>query len=232
MRAHCLLHAPFEELGGIAPWLAAAGYQITYSRMYESADLPACEAVDFLVAMGGPMSVNDERECPWLVPEKEFVRRCIAAGKPVLGVCLGAQLIASALGARVYRHSEKEIGWFPVRAVPVPGAGYFRFPTEQTVFHWHGETFDLPAGAVLLASSEACAHQAFQLGRNVLALQCHVEVTPELVEGFITHCGGELRAARYVQPAATIHAAAPETYRAVNLLLADVLAYLHGTGAK
>ena len=114
MRAHYLQHVEFEGLGSIEPWLKAAGYEITNTRLFESAKLPDLKKIDLLIVMGGPMSVNDEDDFPWLVSEKKFIREAINSGKPVLGICLGAQLIASATGARVYRNPIKEIGWFPI----------------------------------------------------------------------------------------------------------------------
>ena len=128
MRAHCLQHVPFEGLGNIEPWLASAGAEIAYTRMFEAAELPGLDRFDLLVVMGGPMSVNDEERFPWLVREKEFLRTVIDAGKPVFGVCLGAQLIASAMGARVYKNREPEIGWFPVHGVASEDPRAFAFP--------------------------------------------------------------------------------------------------------
>ena len=186
MRAHYFQHVPFEGLGSIQPWLDAAGYEVTCTRFFESARLPELDDVDFLIAMGGPMSVNDDEALPWLVPEKHFMRRAVKAGKPVLGVCLGAQLIASAMGARVHPQEVKEIGWFPVHGVDGVGSTGFRFPGTVEAFHWHGETFDLPPGAVRLAHSDGCENQAFQVGRSVIGVQCHLETTPETAR----HCPG------------------------------------------
>ena len=145
MNVHVLQHVPFEGIGSIESWLAARDAQIRYTRFYESATLPDLMEIDLVIAMGRPMSVNDEATISWLMPEKQFIRDAIASGIPVLGVCLGAQLIASALGAHVYRNHQKEIGWFEIESVS--GAeDVFRFPPKTVVFHWHGETFDLPAG--------------------------------------------------------------------------------------
>src|SRR5688572_8821838 len=147
MRAYVLQHVPFEPLGHIEQWLTRAGAHIATVELFASQPLPAVADVDLLIAMGGPMSVNDEREYPWLVAEKRLIRDAIEAGRPVLGVCLGSQLIASALGARVYPNHVKEIGWFPVTATHDGSQDVFRFPPSLQVFHWHGETFDLPEGA-------------------------------------------------------------------------------------
>lgn len=226
MRAHYLQHVPFEGLGSIEPWLTRAGYTISRTPFFESAALPELGDIDLLIAMGGPMSVNDEEAYPWLAAEKRFVAAAIEAGKPVLGVCLGAQLIAAALGAAVYANSQKEIGWFPIKGVGGGGAGGFPFPRSIVGFHWHGETFDLPEGAVHLARSEACVNQAFQFGSNVVGLQFHLETTPEGARAIATNCRDELTPGRYVQSEAEIVGASVETYRCINALLDDLLAFL------
>lgn len=226
-RAHCLQHVSFEGLGSIDAWLAAQRYTVSATRFFEDARLPAANDVDFVVVMGGPMSVNDEAEFPWIAPEREFLRSVVDAGKPVLGVCLGAQLIASAMGARVVPNRTKEIGWYPVQAVPSNDASVFRFPAELEVFHWHGETFELPAGAVRLARSDVCENQAFQLGPAVIGLQFHLETTPESAREMVANCRDELRPSRYVQSDAEILAAQPQAYRSVNGVMSDVLSYLH-----
>lgn len=227
MRAHYLQHVPFEGLGFMQPWLEAAGCEISCTRPYESADFPALDAFDLLIIMGGPMSVNDEAALPWLAPEKAFVKSAIQAGKRVLGVCLGAQMIASAMGARVYPNRVKEIGWLPVKATNAVEDGLFRFPRSVDVFHWHGETFDLPPGAVRLAYSEACPNQAFQLGRSVIGLQFHLETTPECARLLVENCRADLRPiTRYVQSEIDILSADLERYRAANALMGELLAYL------
>lgn len=226
MRAHYLQHVAFESLGSIKPWLRAAGFEITKTPFFLTAELPDLKAIDLLVVLGGPMSVNDEDEFSWLPKEKRFIRNVIEAGKPVLGVCLGAQLIACAMGARVFTNPVKEIGWFPVQGVPSTGETNFQFPASVEVFHWHGETFDLPPGVVRLATSDGCKNQAFQLGQSVIGLQFHLETTPASARKLVAHCRAELIPSRYVQSEAHILAAAPDKYQKINNLMGDVLSFL------
>lgn len=224
-QVHVLQHVPFEGLGSIAPWLAAQRAEVGLARLFAGDALPRADRIGALIALGGPMSVNDEDALPWLRPEKQLVRDAVARGIPVLGVCLGAQLIASALGVPVYRGAASEIGWFPVHGVPDAAPG-FQLPPETLAFHWHGETFDLPAGAVRLASSAACENQAFQVGRNVIALQFHLETTPAGVNALVEHCRDELVPGPFVQSERDLRAAPAESYAAINRLMQDLLAYL------
>ncbi len=175
-------HVPFEHLGLIAPALAERNLAFRYVDLFENPDvrLPWREAPG-LIVMGGPMSANDD--LPFLRREMAIIEAAAAMGKPVLGVCLGAQLIARAAGARVYRNPVKEIGWAPVHwtAAARTDPLFAELEGPETVFHWHGETFDLPSGAEWLAYTEACRNQAFRLGRHVWGLQFHLEVTPEMI---------------------------------------------------
>jgi len=228
MRAHYLQHVPFEGLGSIEPWLQAAGYRITRTRFFDDGELPSTDGLDLLVVMGGPMGVNDTAEFPWLAREMVFIHEVIASGAPVLGICLGAQLIAGALGARVYKNREKEIGWHPIQATAPGGPASFGFPPSAEGFHWHGETFDLPPGAIRLASSQACESQAFQVGSSVIGLQFHLETTPTSARDLVANCREELIPSRYVQTEETILAAQSERYDSINRLMGEVLAYLTG----
>ncbi len=225
MKVHILQHVLYEGIGSIASWLESQKAEISCTRFFETNRLPMLRSVDMVIAMGGPMSANDEDKLPWLMPEKQFIRDAILQGIPVLGVCLGAQLIAGAMGASVYRNRVKEIGWFPVRAISGP-PGSFRLPADCTVFHWHGETFDLPTGAVRLASSDGCKNQAFQISGNVIGLQFHLEATPESVSALVENCRDELVPGDYVQSEAEISAVSGSSYETINAVMNQVLAYL------
>lgn len=227
MRAHYLQHVSFEGLGSIESWLRRSGYEITSTRFFDAEKLPGINDIDFLVVMGGPMNVNDELEYPWLVTEKEFIRRAVKAGKPVLGICLGAQLIASSMGSEVFPNPVKEIGWFPVEAVASKDNSVFQFPNKTDVFHWHGETFSLPKAAVQLADSKGCKNQAFQIGRNVIGLQFHLETTPMSAQAIVDNCREELVQGQYIQSEAEILSASKQQYSSINCLMGDVLEYLH-----
>jgi GMP synthase-like glutamine amidotransferase len=226
MRAHVFEHVSFEGPGSISHWLKDAGYEITYTRFLNSADLPALESIDLLVVMGGPMSVNDEDQYPWLAWEKKFICEMIRLGKPVLGICLGAQLIASAAGARVYPNPAKEIGWFPVQGLSSEDRSVFSFPQSLDVFHWHGETFDLPPGAVRIAQSNGCKNQAFQLGRSAIGLQFHLETTPETAREIVVNCRDELTPSQYVQTEDEILSAGPGRYQIINQVMNRILDFL------
>jgi GMP synthase-like glutamine amidotransferase len=203
MKIHCFQHVPFEGLGEIARWALAGGSRMGFTRLFEKPQWPAPGSVDFLIVMGGPMNVYEYRQYPWLRAEKEFISHQVDRGIPVLGVCLGAQLLADVLGAKVYQNPEKEIGWMPIRwrALPATRRLLGRDPGEMTVFHWHGDTFDLPPKAECLAESAACPHQAFVCRRRVVGLQFHLEVGPEEVSLMAKHGAGELTGGRLVQTA-------------------------------
>ena len=182
MRILAFRHVPFEDIGLIRNTLEARGIAVEYADLYEPGAIPPDPArFDALIFMGGPMSVNDP--LPYLAWEMRAIDEAARRGQPVLGICLGSQLIARAMGARVYPNPEKEIGWFDIRLTgaaaedPVLGA----MPVTSTAFHWHGETFDLPPGACLLASSQRCRNQAFRLGKAIYGLQFHLEVTPRMI---------------------------------------------------
>jgi GMP synthase (glutamine-hydrolysing) len=186
-------HLAFEDLGSFSSVLQAHGYKINYvDAGYD--DLSQIDAVSdgLLVILGGPISVNDTAMFPFLDEEISLLKQRIAADRPTLGICLGAQMIARALGAKVYPGDEKEIGWYDLSLTAAGEQSALRYLDAKhcSMLHWHGETFDLPVGAALLASSEKFPHQAFSYGKNILALQFHPEVTQRSMEKwFIGHIG-------------------------------------------
>jgi GMP synthase (glutamine-hydrolysing) len=187
-------------MAAIETWLLKNKFEISYTRFFEKDQLPEVSQIDWLIIMGGAMSANDEQEFPWLIKEKEFVRQCIRAGKVVIGICLGSQLIANAMGAKVYRNTHKEIGWFPIeKRAGVKSRLFSDMPDQFNVFHWHGETFDLPEGAELIASSTATPHQIFTIGDKVVGFQCHFETTHESLLSINEACHAELVSAKYIQ---------------------------------
>jgi len=209
MRVHYLQHVSFEGAAAIETWAHERGHSLSHTEFFESAPvvgqtsklqtLPSLDQFDFLVIMGGPMSVHDEAEYPWLVPEKALVRSAVDERKAVLGVCLGGQLMADALGAEVTKHHTPEIGWYPIELTEGgrQEAVLADYPNVFTALQWHGDTFAIPAGARRLAQSTACANQAFAYddGR-VIGLQFHLEVTPESLRLLADVGGGNLPALR------------------------------------
>jgi len=175
------------------------------------------------------MSVNDGQEYPWLTAEKQFIKNAVEAEIPVLGICLGAQLIANSIGGKVSQNSVKEIGWFPIKAVKPKRSSAFQFPEETDVFHWHGETFSLPSGAVQIARSEGCENQAFQIGNNIIGLQFHLETTPISAQAIVENCRDELVDGEYIQSESSILSVSDERYLSINSLMANVLEYLHAS---
>ncbi len=223
MKLHYLQHVPFEGPTNIATWAQKRGWPITGTPLFDDAPLPKLSELDWLVVMGGPMSTADEKQYPWLIREKRFIEQAIAAGKVVVGVCLGAQLIAEVLGARVYPGPHKEIGWFDVQKTPDATESLFSsLPDSFTAFHWHGDTFDLPSGCVHLAESQACKHQAFSYDHRVLGLQFHIESTPQSVAALVEHCSDELIDGPYVQSAKQM-VDATEAHDQINQTLNTVL---------
>jgi GMP synthase (glutamine-hydrolysing) len=206
LRIHYFQHHPSEGLCSIGEWISSAGHSLTSTRFYENQALPEISEIDWLIVMGGPMSVNDEKEFEWLANEKKFIREAIEQDKIVLGICLGSQLVSAALGARVYANNEKEIGWFDIELTTSAQSGLFRdMGSVMRVFHWHGDTFDLPENAILLASSAATKNQGYIYQGKVLALQFHLEQTTESLNAMIKSWGGQLKAGKYVQPMKELH---------------------------
>lgn len=232
MNIHYLQHVPFEGPASIESWALQNGHSLSATRLYAGDPLPALDRFELLLVLGGPMSVHDDYEHVWLKAEKWFIRQVIDSGKPILGVCLGAQLLAQALGAEVLPAAHKEIGWHPVRlnhaflATSV-GAG---LPETTEAFHWHGETFTLPEGAVAVGSSEACATQGFLYRERILALQFHLETTPLAADMLVENCREELLSGAYIQSESTI-LAANDKFMNINEIMTTIMDSLSAVAA-
>ena len=200
LRIHYFQHVAYEGLGSIEEWITTGGHSLTSTKFFKGEKLPEIKNIDCLIIMGGPMNVYDENQHPWLAGEKKFIRQAIESDKTVLGICLGSQLVSSALGAAVYKNKEKEIGWFDIELSKAAQSGdlFFGMGSRLQVFHWHGDTFDLPENAIHLASSAGCKNQTYIYKDKVLALQFHLEPTrdslSDMLKGGIQEAPG-----KYVQ---------------------------------
>lgn len=224
LRILSLEHFRADGPGKILGWIEQRGHTLQRVFLDEGQLPPALEAFDLLIVMGGPMNIYEHEQHPWLVLEKQFIRDALDAGKPFLGVCLGAQLVADVLGGKVTRNREREIGWWPVHFGKRPGP-FAEFPETLEAFHWHGDTFSLPPGAEHLASSEACDEQAILVGDRIVGLQFHIEVWNVESQDLMNACPDDLRPARYVQTPAQILAPPPGT-AALEPALFSLLDYL------
>ncbi|AMR25824.1 hypothetical protein A0257_01095 [Hymenobacter psoromatis] len=199
---------PDEGPGHAAGWLAAHGHTLTVTRLFEPyPTFPALREFDGLLVLGGAMSVYDEAEFPWLVAEKAFLREVLRAGKLTLAICLGAQLVAQALGGEVRRNPAPEIGFWTVRfAAKALAHPLLRgWPDKATVLHWHVDTFTVPPGAVRVGMSAGCAAQGFVWGDGIIGLQFHPEMTEGMVEKLMAFEGHETAGEEeFVQTAAQI----------------------------
>lgn len=229
LRLHGIRHESFEREAEIAAWAEMRGHSLTHTDLWRGEALPELSSFDWLVVMGGPMGVYDDDIYPWLGGEKRFLRRAVDAGKLVLGVCLGAQLLSVVLGGAVTKNRWREIGWFEVAATPQAAESrVFRdLPQAYEAFHWHGDTFSIPEGALWTAKSAACAHQAFEAceGR-VVGLQFHLETNAGSMAEIAEHCADEIvpdpQAQPYIQPVQAM-LARPERLTALRGLLDRIL---------
>lgn len=202
MRLASFLHVPFEGVGTIEAWARDHGHSLSATHWYADETPPATEDFDLLVVMGGPMGVYDEKDHPWLAAEKHAIEKAVAAGKRVLGICLGAQIVSVVLGGTVTPNPVKEIGWFKVSLTEAGAAEpvLAGFPDSFYAFHWHGDTFSIPPGAVHAATSAACANQAFLYQSRVVGLQFHLETNPPGMQNLIKHCAADV-----ALPGPTVH---------------------------
>ncbi|MBF9770652.1 type 1 glutamine amidotransferase [Enterobacter asburiae] len=229
MHIHFIIHENFEAPGAYEIWGKNRGCSMSYSRVYQGDPLPEdLESTDLLIIMGGPQSpATTLKECPWFDAQAEMrlIGRAIEAGKTVIGVCLGSQLIGEALGAAFCHSPEKEIGTFPVRLTDAGKANplFEDFGHELNVGHWHNDMPGLTPQAKVLAYSEGCPRQIVQYGERVYGFQCHMELTPEVVELLIEHSPNDLRRAaefRFVETAEKLRS---HDYREMNQVLFSFL---------
>jgi GMP synthase (glutamine-hydrolysing) len=213
-RAVALRHLAFEDLGLIEDVLSVAQYDAAYLESgVDGLSGLGLDRDDLLIVLGGPISAYDEEHYPYLVDELRLIEECLRREVPVLGICLGAQLLARALGARVYPGPAKEIGFAPVTLTEEGRASCLGILERagSPVLHWHGDTFDLPQGAVRLASTDITPNQAFSLGERALGLQFHMEADPEAIERWLIGHACELAGAgidvRYLRAEARRHGA-------------------------
>jgi GMP synthase-like glutamine amidotransferase len=224
MRFHLLQHVSFEGPAAIEGWLKNNHHSLTTTKLFQSDPLPAQDDFDVLIIMGGPMGVDDVEQYPWLIEERKFIQKSIQNDKTILGICLGAQLIARACDARVCKNKYREIGWFDisVNSENLPAILKDVFPEKMEVFHWHGDTFEIPESAVHFASSEACNNQGFILNGRVIGLQFHIETTESSANLLVDNCRDELDGSVFVQSEEEIKAE-PEKYTMLNQVLFDLL---------
>ncbi len=200
MRVHYLQHEKHEGLGCIEEWLIKNQLEYAGTHLYVPHQLPLPGDFDGLIIMGGGASIYEEAKYPYLKEEKKFIRKCIDEGKTILGICLGSQLLAEVMGAKVYPGKQQEIGWFTVHFNEVLRERMMPdLPENFTVLHWHGDTFDIPSGARLIGSSEITPHQGFIYEDHVIALQFHFEINRKQLEVFIDGVGAELLPEEFVQ---------------------------------
>ncbi|HZX14642.1 MAG TPA: gamma-glutamyl-gamma-aminobutyrate hydrolase family protein [Thermodesulfobacteriota bacterium] len=188
MKVLVLRHVPHEHLGTLAEALRANNITYEYINWYENKNPSiSIDNLHGLIILGGPMNVYETDRYPYLEMEDRLIKQAIEKDVPILGICLGAQLVAKALGSRVIKNKEKEIGWYPLKITEEGSKDrlFMHFNNEEIVFQWHGDTFEIPESAVHLAESTLCTNQAFRHGSNVYGLQFHIEVTPEMISEWL-----------------------------------------------
>ncbi|MDI2089881.1 type 1 glutamine amidotransferase [Commensalibacter oyaizuii] len=231
MKAIILQHASHEGPGYILSWLHEQGFTTDICFLYKSkTELPDILNTNLLIVLGGPMSVHDEATYPWLKKEKKLIKKAIENNIPTLGICFGAQLIASIYGAEIKSAPQKEIGWFPIQAVEHPKKKTFRVPQNFNTLLWHQDKFDMPEGGVLLASNDMCPNIAFQINKNVIGLQCHSHITPYLLQAMINNYSSVFTNDPYIQSPQQLLSAPTSFFIQNNQLIDDVLSYILAKG--
>lgn len=225
MKILIISHAEFEKPGCIKTWAEKNGHEILEKSPFKGESLPEINEFDFLIVMGGPQSPLHTDKAPYLLTEIEFIKKTLKAKKPIIGICLGAQLIGEALDAKTERSPHREIGIFPLELLdeakqdPV----FKHFPKKFDSTHWHNDMPGIPHSAVLLAKSEGCPRQIFRYGDRAYGFQCHFELTQELIKEMVEHCPGDLKTDRFVRSKKELIEA---DYSEINKKMFAVLDYL------
>jgi GMP synthase-like glutamine amidotransferase len=227
MRLHYFQHVSFEGLGSIEPWAKKMAYEITSTRFFAKDPFPNLDDIDWLIVMGGPMGIYEEEKYPWLSSEKKYIEQAVIRGKIVLGICLGAQLIAYVLGAKIYPNKHKEIGWFPIQKTHETAQTRLAdfLPNEIDAFHWHGDTFDIPKGAIHFVKSEACENQGFIYDDHVVALQFHLETMEKSAKELIDNCLDDITEGPFIQSSVEIFSD-KKRFEKINFLMSELLNHL------
>jgi GMP synthase-like glutamine amidotransferase len=223
MKISILQHVKFEGPGYIKKWAEKNGHELEVTHIHRNSKFPDIESFDTLIVMGGPMGVNDEYA--WLIKEKEFLRQAVLSEKKMIGICLGAQLIAHVLGAGVSKNKFKEIGWFKIN-IKKSGKNLQilnGLPENIDAFHWHGDTFEIPANAASLFESEACKNQGFIFENRILGFQFHLEILKEGIENLLINCSDELVPGKYIQGIELIRKRINEKAGAANSFMEKIL---------
>ena len=220
MKIHCIRHESFEGLAFIEEWITGKKYSLSFTHVHENQLFPKKIDFELLIVMGGTASIYDESTHEWIAAEKQFISEVIEKKIKILGICLGAQIVASVLGARVYLAPFREIGWFPVKFNPELLNKMEFLPSSIITFHWHADTYDLPPGTMNLASSVCTANQGFIKGRQIIGLQFHPEMNKVSIQKLLSAVGDNLCTDRFVQTEYEIRNA--ENYYNQNQLLQDI----------
>lgn len=220
-KIHFLQHVPFETPGYLETLATIHGCSTSTTCTWEQTAFPDPSEIELLIILGGPMNIYEHDRYPWLMEETKFITKAMKADIKIIGICLGSQLLADVLGATVIKNRYKEIGWFPVKlsqdALDSPLLK--DFPEQPTPFHWHGDTYPIPPGAIRLGSSEACDNQGFIFDDRIAALQFHLEMAPHNLQSLVQNCGNELKEDDFIQTADTIRAESEKYMELSNYLM-------------